>query len=307
VLACGAVGLVLLNSKDAPTGQTSSISAARPPQFSPEIIKLVADTEAAFGKDDFDSARIYVQSLRELAPNHPRLPFFQSLLGKRRDVFARGAAPRRAEPVALHEEQKSRSMPAPVVASSHRQVSPIKAVSAQKASASTPSLRTASFKQPAPEAEPSTAAPESTAPPAAAAAAASAPAPAATPAVAAAPIGAAATSTARISASTFSGRTLEDSSGASAEPHLIHRVPPEYPADAARRGTEGLVELSLSVYKDGTVGDVTVDHSEPADVFNGAAISAVRRWKYEPKKVNGSPVDSRVQVRLQFKLGKEQS
>jgi protein TonB len=125
---------------------------------------------------------------------------------------------------------------------------------------------------------------------------------------------------------TFSGTTLEDSSTGSSgssipqtpsanrsrtppsasavmnEPRVIHRVRAEYPQEAARDGVEGAVDLSFSISKRGDVYDVTVVHAEPSSIFNRAAIAAVRRWKYEPKTVDGIPVESRVQVRLTFKL-----
>jgi protein TonB len=124
---------------------------------------------------------------------------------------------------------------------------------------------------------------------------------------------------------TFSGTTLEDTStglaggnsaqmpsvngsrtaSASAvmhEAHVIHRVPAEYPEDAARKGIEGAVDLSFSISKRGEVYDVSVSHAEPSNIFNRAAIAAVRRWKYQPRTVGGIPVEARVQVRLTFKL-----
>jgi protein TonB len=79
-------------------------------------------------------------------------------------------------------------------------------------------------------------------------------------------------------------------------------VDPEYPPDAARRGIEGSVDLSFTVDPEGKVTDVIVDHSEPTDIFDRAAALAVRRWRYEPKLMSGTPVEQRMQVHLTFKL-----
>jgi len=79
-------------------------------------------------------------------------------------------------------------------------------------------------------------------------------------------------------------------------------VTPEYPPDAERRGVEGSVDLSFTVDPDGKVADVIVDHSEPSDIFDRAAASAVRRCRYEPKLMDGTPVEEHMQIHLVFKL-----
>ncbi len=79
---------MLLNIQEPEPTQSSNTPVARQPHFSREILQLVADTEAAFSRDDFRQARENVQVLREIAPNHPRLPFFEALLSKRGNAFA---------------------------------------------------------------------------------------------------------------------------------------------------------------------------------------------------------------------------
>ena len=98
------------------------------------------------------------------------------------------------------------------------------------------------------------------------------------------------------------GATLPSAATPSREAKLLQRVDPEYPPDAARRGIEGSVDLSFTVDPDGRVMDVIVDHSEPTDIFDRAAALAVRRWRYEPKLMSGTPVEEQMQVHLVFKL-----
>ncbi len=86
------------------------------------------------------------------------------------------------------------------------------------------------------------------------------------------------------------------------EAHVVRRVPAEYPKDAERNGIEGTVDLGFSISKHGDVYDITVLHAEPSNIFNRAAIAAVRRWKYEPRTIDGIPVEARVKVRVTFKL-----
>ena len=84
-------------------------------------------------------------------------------------------------------------------------------------------------------------------------------------------------------------------------PRLIEQVPAQYPDEATREGLEGAVDLSLTISPDGEVADVTVVHAVPSGIFDQAAIDAVRSWKYQPKTVDGAPVEANVQLRLVFK------
>jgi TonB family protein len=77
---------------------------------------------------------------------------------------------------------------------------------------------------------------------------------------------------------------------------------PEYPSRARQRETEGWVDIEFTVGKDGTTRDLSVRAAEPAGVFDRAALDAVRRWRYEPRVVDGTVVDQRVETRLRFRL-----
>jgi periplasmic protein TonB len=76
-----AVAFRAFNSNDTPTFSTASLStqSTRDP---PEVIKLVADTELALQEDDYKAARTDIAALQQIAPTHPRLPFFEALLSK---------------------------------------------------------------------------------------------------------------------------------------------------------------------------------------------------------------------------------
>ncbi|HEX9708066.1 MAG TPA: energy transducer TonB [Steroidobacteraceae bacterium] len=79
-------------------------------------------------------------------------------------------------------------------------------------------------------------------------------------------------------------------------------IAPAYPARARERDTEGWVDLEFTVTKDGTTRDPSVRAAEPAGVFDRVAMDAVKRWRYEPRVVNGTIVEQRVETRLRFRL-----
>jgi TonB family protein len=249
-----AVALHVFNTNDTPTFTTANLSA-QATHDPPEVIKLVADTELAFQQDDYKAARTDVAALQQIAPTHPRLPFFEALLAK-------------------HESESATPLSGPARWFS-RHTSPPPKVS------SSPPLRTAASTSPARVQPPSVS----------------------TASLRARP-GAQAPQMPETPSRSFSGKTVEASNAATLtkEAELIKRIPPEYPDDAVQKGIEGAVDLAFVVSRTGDVQDVTIVHSEPSSIFNRAAIAAVRRWKYQPRIVNGAPVEAHVQLRVAFKL-----
>jgi len=69
------------------------------------------------------------------------------------------------------------------------------------------------------------------------------------------------------------------------------RIEPDYPMRARQRGVEGWVHVRFTISRSGTVKDAVVVAAQPLEVFDSAAINAVNRWKYNPKIVNGTPVE----------------
>jgi protein TonB len=82
----------------------------------------------------------------------------------------------------------------------------------------------------------------------------------------------------------------------------LSRQPPQYPYKAARRGIEGWVRVAFRVTKTGTVEDVQVLESDPAGVFEQAAIKAVYRWRFKPRIVNGQATAGTAEQVVEFKL-----
>lgn len=82
------------------------------------------------------------------------------------------------------------------------------------------------------------------------------------------------------------------------------RIPPKYPRVASRRGIEGVVTVSFIITKEGTVRDPKVVKAEPANVFNDAALAAIRKWKFKPKLVDGQAVERQATQEIEFKLSR---
>ena len=77
---------------------------------------------------------------------------------------------------------------------------------------------------------------------------------------------------------------------------------PRYPPEALMRGDTGAVEMDFTVTAQGTVTDIKVTASNPSGVFDHAAMSALARNRYEPVERDGVPVPQRVHIRMRFAL-----
>jgi protein TonB len=85
-------------------------------------------------------------------------------------------------------------------------------------------------------------------------------------------------------------------------PRLARMVQPEYPYEAQRTGAEGWVNVSLSITPAGNVIDPRVEQSSNSTLFNRAALSAVRKWRYEPFASADPLATQRLMVRVEFRM-----
>ncbi|MGP8035171.1 MAG: TonB family protein [Steroidobacteraceae bacterium] len=85
----------------------------------------------------------------------------------------------------------------------------------------------------------------------------------------------------------------------------VKTVPPEYPQSALDHRVAGSVILGYTVDTKGGTRDVQVLQSTPPGTFDRAAVSAVRRWRYQPVLVNGAAVEVPTKTLVRFELPKQ--
>ncbi|MBK7902463.1 MAG: energy transducer TonB [Proteobacteria bacterium] len=78
-------------------------------------------------------------------------------------------------------------------------------------------------------------------------------------------------------------------------------VPPEYPKDALKRGVGGEVRVRFTLDPDGKVKSAEVVNSSPADVFDRAALDAVRRWRFKPLAAGNPGFEASVVTNIVFR------
>ncbi|WP_151446662.1 energy transducer TonB [Lacisediminimonas profundi] len=77
---------------------------------------------------------------------------------------------------------------------------------------------------------------------------------------------------------------------------------PVYPAMLRRAGEEGRVVLRVLVTAEGNAGEVQVFKPAGSPLFNEAAMTAVRKWRFVPARRGDVAVAEWVQVPIEFKL-----
>lgn len=83
---------------------------------------------------------------------------------------------------------------------------------------------------------------------------------------------------------------------------VLSAKPPAYPIDARRAREQGTVKLLLLVGSDGTVKDIQVVSSSGSSRLDGAALRAVRHWRWSPLMSNGVATAVRGYVTIPFVL-----
>jgi len=81
------------------------------------------------------------------------------------------------------------------------------------------------------------------------------------------------------------------------------RTGPQFPREAFRRGVEGWVQVQLEVDAEGNVVGTTVVASDPKGVFDEAAQTALRKWKFKPVIVDGVATHATSLQTLEFQVG----
>ncbi|MBH80444.1 MAG: hypothetical protein CMQ49_08050 [Gammaproteobacteria bacterium] len=78
----------------------------------------------------------------------------------------------------------------------------------------------------------------------------------------------------------------------------IRRTAPQYPSEAPE-GTVASIYIEMTVTESGEVRDIEI-LGEAAPYFGRAARRAIRRWRFQPVTLDGTPVAVRTSVRLTF-------
>jgi TonB family protein len=81
-------------------------------------------------------------------------------------------------------------------------------------------------------------------------------------------------------------------------PRLISSALPVYPGMARQAGIDGDVVVDTTIDNTGNVASMKVISGPP--MLRSSALEALRKWKYEPSKLNGEPIAVQMMVTIRF-------
>lgn len=87
-------------------------------------------------------------------------------------------------------------------------------------------------------------------------------------------------------------------------PQVLRSIPPEYPYGAKRNRIVGKVVVRMLVTYEGLPTNLSIHSAIPSGVFDTAALSAAKRWKFRPGQYKGKAVDTWVLLPFNFELAR---
>jgi TonB family protein len=84
------------------------------------------------------------------------------------------------------------------------------------------------------------------------------------------------------------------------QPKQIYRSEPVYPAVAKSARVQGVVEIEGVINEEGRIERIKVVNGHP--LLNDAAVECVRKWKYEPGRLNGQIIEMPIKILVRFQL-----
>jgi TonB family protein len=85
-------------------------------------------------------------------------------------------------------------------------------------------------------------------------------------------------------------------------PELLDSREPQYPPNAVRQGTDGIVAVYVRIGTDGKVHDPEIVRT-PGPEFNAPTLAAIEQWRFRPASCSGTavPWDTTIEVAFQLR------
>jgi TonB family protein len=97
---------------------------------------------------------------------------------------------------------------------------------------------------------------------------------------------------------------MPDAATLAASLKRLRTTPPDYPESALAQHVAGSVTVQFTVDVNGDPRDIHVIEATPPGVFDRAALTAIKHWRYAPLIVNGTAVEVPVKTLVRFELPK---
>ena len=105
-----------------------------------------------------------------------------------------------------------------------------------------------------------------------------------------------------VSLSMAADATEYEASAVDSPPKIVRRMPVTYPSEAKRNKVEGRVVVRCLIGSDGKADKMEIAESEPAGVFDDAALKTLKYWQFRPGILKGALVATWVKIPFNFSL-----
>lgn len=97
------------------------------------------------------------------------------------------------------------------------------------------------------------------------------------------------------------GDDLKDLKDLTQHPVMVQQVTPVYPYDLRKDGIEGVATIAFIITKKGKVKNAYIVRADHPD-FGRAALSAVKKCRFTPGKIDGQAVNTQLQIPITFSI-----
>ncbi len=97
-------------------------------------------------------------------------------------------------------------------------------------------------------------------------------------------------------------KMLQEAKSMNRTPLVLQRGSLEYPLEAKNKGISGYVLCRLLIREDGSLGDIQILESVPANQFDRSVFQSLRSWKFQAGLTQGQAVPQWITQRIRFSL-----
>ena len=94
--------------------------------------------------------------------------------------------------------------------------------------------------------------------------------------------------------------TIMSESTVDVKPRVLSRAPINYPRMAMKKNIKGYVLVNILIDEQGNVEIAQILESNPALLFDNAALEGVKQWKFSPAKYKGNAVKLWAKQKIRF-------
>mgnify|MGYP006077874529 CR=1 FL=1 len=99
-----------------------------------------------------------------------------------------------------------------------------------------------------------------------------------------------------------SGSFSDSKSSQTSDVQILSKTDPQFPDAAKKKNITGYVRVQITIDQSSAIKSIDVIEANPEGYFESSAVESVKNWKFSAAYQNGTPVESTIKRRIEFKL-----